>query len=112
MTDHDLDALKRRHEAGMDTLASAHADRGALLAEVERLNATIAALKEREEWLMKAVEDEQNGRGNDREAVVMYLRAKAGHYAPSLWYAALIESANTISSVGYPLCVTLPKTRL
>jgi hypothetical protein len=41
----------------------------------------------------------------------MYLRAKAGHYAPSLWYAALIETANTIASVGYPLCATLPKTK-
>jgi len=109
---HDLEPIKHRHEAAMDSLASAHADRGVLLAEVERLTAVLADCAEREKWLMDAVESEQNGRGNDREAVVMYLRAKAGHYAPSLWHAALIEAANTIASVGYPLCATLPKTRL
>jgi hypothetical protein len=48
-------------------------------------------------WLTDAVESEQNGRGDDREAVVAYLRA-LGH----------VEAAEAIAKAGYPLFACLP----
>ena len=39
MTDEELQAVKRRHEAALDSAYSSHADRGVLLAEVLRLRA-------------------------------------------------------------------------
>ncbi len=45
---------------------------------------------------------------DDREAVVAYLRRKAGKYTLSLRYAALMEAADTIAKAGHPLHATLP----
>ena len=83
-------------------------DLDALVAEVERLTAEVAELRAREAWLEHAVEVTDNLRCDDREAVVAYLRRKAGHYAPSLWYAALTEAAETIAKAGHPLHAILP----
>lgn len=45
---------------------------------------------------------------DDRDAVVAYLRRKAGKYTLSLKYAALMEAANTVEKAGFPLHATLP----
>ena len=76
--------------------------------EVARLTAEVAELRAREEWLTHAVETGDILRCDDRDAVVAYLRRKAGHYAPSLWYAALTEAADTIAKAGHPLHAILP----
>lgn len=79
-----------------------------LRAEVERLTAEVAELRAREEWLMHAVEVTDTLRCEDREAVVAYLRRKAGKYTLSLRYAALMEAAETIEKAGHPLHAILP----
>jgi hypothetical protein len=47
-------------------------------------------------------------RQEDRAAIVAFLRRKAGHYAPSLWHAALSEAARVVESASIPLRDTLP----
>ncbi len=56
-----------------------------------------AMFHDRMAWLTDAVESEQHGRGDDREAVVAYLRA-----------LGLTEAAAVIAQAGYPLAATLP----
>lgn len=83
-------------------------DLDALRAEVERLRAEVAELRAREAWLENAVETADILRCDDREAVVAYLRRKAGKYTLSLKYAALMEAAETIAKAGHPLHAILP----
>ena len=139
MTDADLDALVQtmRITAGhtAPVLLMPHEAR-ALVAEVERLRAEVAASEarrlqllddagglenevrelraenerlranhdglvtttmEREEFLCAAVEEENRGRCDDRNAVIKYLRV-CGHY----------EAADAISLCGHPLYLCLP----
>jgi len=79
-----------------------------LRAEVARLTAEVTELLAREKWLTHAVETGDILRCDDRDAVVAYLRRKAGHYSQSLWYAALAEAADTIALAGHPLHAILP----
>ena len=76
--------------------------------EVARLTAEVTELRAREEWLMHAVETGDILRCDDRNAVVDYLRRKAGKYTLSLKYAALMEAAETIAKAGHPLHAILP----
>ena len=76
--------------------------------EVARLTAEVTELLAREAWLMHAVETGDVLRCDDRNAVVDYLRRKAGKYTLSLKYAALMEAAETIAKAGHPLHAILP----
>lgn len=72
-----------------------------LRGEVERLRANhdglVTTTMEREEFLCAAVEEENRGRCDDRNAVIKYLRV-CGHY----------EAADAISLCGHPLYLCLP----
>jgi hypothetical protein len=72
-----------------------------LRGEVERLRANhdglVTTTMEREEFLYAAVEEENRGRCDDRNAVIKYLRV-CGHY----------EAADAISLCGHPLYLCLP----
>lgn len=72
-----------------------------LRVEVERLRANhdglVTTTMEREEFLCAAVEEENRGRCDDRNAVVKYLRV-CGHH----------EAADAISLCGHPLYLCLP----
>ena len=72
-----------------------------LRVEVERLRANhdglVTTMLEREEFLCAAVEEENRGRCDDRNAVVKYLRV-CGHH----------EAADAISLCGHPLYLCLP----
>jgi predicted nuclease with TOPRIM domain len=72
-----------------------------LRAENERLRANhdglVTTTMEREEFLCAAVEEENRGRCDDRNAVIKYLRV-CGHY----------EAADAISLCGHPLYLCLP----
>jgi predicted nuclease with TOPRIM domain len=72
-----------------------------LRGEVERLRANhdglVTTTMEREEFLCAAVEEENRGRCDDRNAVIKYLRV-CGHD----------EAADAISLCGHPLYLCLP----
>ena len=88
-------------EARLAALLDAERENTALRAEVERLRANhdglVTTTMEREEFLCAAVEEENRGRCDDRNAVVKYLRV-CGHH----------EAADAISLCGHPLYLCLP----
>ena len=114
----DIDAVRQRHlrpeQMEHRTFYEGHIviDLGAALDEIERLQNIIISCVEQEAYLLDACEAEQVGRGDDRLAVVAYLRHLANRVAefddiisPS---TALGDTADVIADAGYPLHLTLP----
>lgn len=84
MTDDELQAVKRRHEAALDGFASSHADRGVLLAEVERLRAQRAL--ENEDLARAFDMGRAKGQEHEQGVVLDYLtyRIEMSHYADAI----------------------------
>ena len=78
MSDEELGTMTQRHTRARDSVASAHKDRGVLLAEVERLRAEVAELRALGVSLHKSA---AMGRDAERAAVVAWL-----HYAADTRY--------------------------
>lgn len=84
MTDEELQAVKRRHEAALDSAYSSHADRGVLLAEVLRLRAQRAL--ENEDLTRAFDMGRDKGQEHERSVVLDYLayRAEMSHYPDAI----------------------------
>ena len=84
MTDDEIQSIKRRHEAALDSFASSHADRGVLLAEVLRLRAQRAL--ENEDLTRAFDMGRDKGQEHERGVVLDYLayRGEMSHYADAV----------------------------
>ena len=115
----DIDAVRQRHlrpeHMEHRTFYEGHIviDLGAALDEIERLRNMVVSLVEQEVFLLDAAAQEQEGRADDRLAVVAYLRQHADRVAqfddiisPSV---SLRDAADAIAEAGYPLNLTLPR---
>jgi hypothetical protein len=106
----DIEAIRQRHlrpeQMEHRTFYEGHIciDLGACLDE-------IAALRERLEWMIEAIEREQDGRTADRDEVVNYLLRHAEKVRDTdgrLAELAVLTAARAIDEAGYPLNLTLP----
>ena len=106
----DIEAIRQRHlrpeQMEHRTFYEGHIciDLGACLDE-------IAALRDLRDWLLDAVEGEQEGRCDDRDAVVSYLLRyadKARDTDGRVAELVLRNAAHEVADAGYPLHLTLP----
>lgn len=90
----DLDSIRHRHAAGMDSASSAHQDREDLIAEVTKLRHVIADMQMMiDEHQMDNMHAFQEGGEEERRKAVAHLRERAIHGAGN---TIAVEDACTV----------------